>query len=88
MKVIYKYDIGESFYVPRGYQILCVNYQNLAPKIWILRDEIEYEGGEAFDEEYIQLEVVGTGQPFDDERRKYVGTYFDSGFVWHVFQVI
>jgi hypothetical protein len=28
MKVIYKYDIGESFYVSKDSQVLCVRLQN------------------------------------------------------------
>jgi len=34
------------------------------------------------------FEVVGTGHPFSENLTKdrYLGTVFDNGFVWHVFE--
>jgi len=32
------------------------------------------------------FEVIGTGQNFDDTNKKYVGTYQEGPFVWHVFE--
>lgn len=32
--------------------------------------------------------VYGTGEAFDDRNQKHVDTFFDQGYVWHVFEVV
>lgn len=84
MKVIFKYDIGTPVYVPNDSQVLCVKLQNGVGRVWVLQDseaeDIKYN--------YIQLEVIGTGQGFDDTGKKYIGTYEDGSFIKHVFQIV
>jgi hypothetical protein len=35
-----------------------------------------------------QFVVIGTGHSFDDTNHKYIGTYQEGFFVWHVFEIV
>ncbi len=83
MKVIWKYELNdEHIYVPRNSKVLCVKLQHGTPCVWILVED--------YDENVnlLQFQVVETGEEFDITDRKYVGTYEEGPYIWHVFEVI
>lgn len=83
MKTIWKYKLSEEtsdILMPIGAKILTVAMQDGSPHIWALVDP-ENSGS------IRKIIVVGTGHPIPDcESRLYVGTYFDLGLVFHVFE--
>ena len=81
-KQIWKYSLENIIEMPKGAEILTVDIQNgqmFNAQMWVKVDtENEMEKR--------MFEVIGTGQNFDDTNRKYIGTYQDGPFVWHVFE--
>lgn len=81
MKKIYKYSVGnliEGIQVPpNGAEFLCLQVQG-APMTWFLVDTNEQESDRAF-------KVVGTGHEFP-ENHKYLGSWQDGPFVWHLLE--
>ena len=81
-KQIWKYSLENVIEMPKGAEILTVDIQNgqmFNAQMWVKVDtENEMEKR--------MFEVIGTGQNFDDTNRKYIGTYQDGPFVWHVFE--
>jgi hypothetical protein len=88
MKEIWKYELPESrdifdINVPIGSEILCVQVQDYEPKLWILVNPLQRQ------QEVFRFHVVGTRVSFDNNfYNKYIGTFQDREFVWHLFQVI
>ncbi len=83
MKTIYKYRLVQgSFPLPKGAEILTIQMQNGAPYVWAkinTKAEIDYR----------VLVVIGTGQAIPDGfEYKYIDTYQDDEFVWHVFEIL
>jgi hypothetical protein len=81
-KQIWKYSLENVIEMPKGAEILMIDIQNgqmFNAQMWVKVDtENEMEKR--------MFEVIGTGQNFDDTNKKYVGTYQDGPFVWHVFE--
>jgi hypothetical protein len=81
-KQIWKYSLENVIEMPKGAEILTVDIQNgqmFNAQMWVkVNTENEMEKR--------MFEVIGTGQNFDDTNRKYIGTYQDGPFVWHVFE--
>jgi hypothetical protein len=82
MKQIWKYTVDNIIEMPKGAEVLTVQIQSaFNPCIWVKVDpknELEKR----------QFVVIGTGQSFDDTDHKYVGTYQDAPFVWHLFEKV
>ena len=80
MKQIWKYTVDNIIEIPKGAEVLTVQIQNaFNPCIWVkVNPENELEKR--------QFAVIGTGQSFDDTNYKYIGTYQDAPFVWHLFE--
>jgi hypothetical protein len=81
-KQIWKYSLENIIEMPKGAEILTIDIQNgqmFNAQMWVKVDtENEMEKR--------MFEVIGTGQNFDDTNKKYVGTYQEGPFVWHVFE--
>ena len=81
-KQIWKYSLENIIEMPKGAEILTIDIQNgqmFNAQMWVKVDtENEMEKR--------MFEVIGTGQNFDDTNKKYIGTYQEGPFVWHVFE--
>ena len=81
-KQIWKYSLENVIEMPKGAEILTIDIQNgqmFNAQMWVkVNTENEMEKR--------MFEVIGTGQNFDDTNKKYVGTYQEGPFVWHVFE--
>tara|TARA_R110000796_G_scaffold221735_1_gene337911 strand:- start:81 stop:344 length:264 start_codon:yes stop_codon:yes gene_type:complete len=83
MKTIYKYQLTLSdspITMPKGAEILTVKLQNDTPTLWALIDT--YVGLE----ESRLIVIRGTGHHIEDNA-KYIATYVDGPFVWHIFEL-
>lgn len=70
--------------MPTGARILTIQVQERAPNmpsIWVLCDDKAPPLERHF-------QIIGTGHTADVEADKYVGTWQQGGFVWHLFEVI
>lgn len=66
--------------VPRGTELLTVQYQNKTPTLWYLVDPDEPKKSTA------RITSVGTGRAFEmHSADKYISTIQDDYFVWHFF---
>lgn len=88
MKTIWKYHIPISGLIPvempKGAKFLTVQVQNEAACVWALVSP-------SADNETRYLEVHGTGTPIHGDmgiERKYIGTFQQPPFVWHLFERI
>jgi hypothetical protein len=85
MKIIYKYPLQISkdctLTLPKGAEILTVKLQNETPTLWALVNPNTSE----LEERHIC--IVGTGWELNDNM-KYIETYMEEYFVWHVFELI
>jgi len=83
MKTIYKYPLISqdcTLKLPKDAEILTVKLQNEMPTLWALVDsEVELEAR--------HICIVGTGWVVEDNM-KYITTYIDGYFVWHIFELI
>lgn len=70
--------------MPCGAEILTVAIQNGLFCLWA---RVDVGDPEAMVEISRDFRVFGTGQVWREEVYEYVGTVFDGGFVWHVFEV-
>lgn len=85
MKTIWKFTLelidAQLIAMPAGSQLLTVQLQGDTPCLWALVDD--YVG-------LVQvrtIEIHGTGNPIDsDHQRRYVATFQQPPFVWHVFE--
>lgn len=79
MKQIWKFRLNTTIQMPMDAQILTVQKQDGEPTIWAMvntENELETRN----------FTIVGTGNSFDDKDMKYIGTFQDSPFVWHLFE--
>ena len=82
MKQIWKFKVDNVIEMPKGAEILTVQMQDSFNEfIWAL---VDFEN----ETEKRMFEIIGTGNKFDDTNKKYIGTWQDSMFVWHLFEVI
>ena len=83
MKTIYKYQLTLSdnpITMIKGAEILTVKLQNGTPTLWALVDTNEYL------EESRLIVIRGTGHDIEDNA-KYITTYIDGPYVWHIFEL-
>ena len=83
MKTIYKYELRNqdaSMKLPKGAEILSVAIQDGRPMMWALVDP-----DNVLEDRFIS--TVGTGWQVEDSM-KYICTYMEGYFVWHVFEMI
>jgi hypothetical protein len=83
MKKVFKYELqGKDVILklPLGAEILNVQLQNDRPVLWALVDPNNVEVGRS-------ICIVGTGWDVEDNM-KYINTYMEGYFVWHVFEII
>lgn len=85
MRTIHKYrvPITDTFSIamPAGAELLSVQMQGPQPCLWALLDN---------DEPMTQQRhfvVIGTGNPVPKAALKYIGTFQQPPFVWHLFEV-
>jgi hypothetical protein len=82
VKQIWKYKVENVIEMPLDAEILDVQLQNgqmFNACIWAkVNPENELEKR--------KFVVIGTGHSFDDTNHKYIGTYQDGPFVWHLFE--
>jgi hypothetical protein len=86
MKTIYKYPIEvigrQAILLPKYAEVLCVQIDNKNgdPHIWCL---VETENPL----ELVEFIIFGTGQEITNkEAMRYIGTFQQSVFVWHLFK--
>jgi hypothetical protein len=74
-----KEAVRQTIAMPRGAQILCLQYQHNDPQIWALVDPTQPSQDRTFTQH-------GTGH--DGVSGRYVGTYqvLDGRYVFHVFE--
>lgn len=83
MLVIYKYPLQVFGFdygvidVPEG-DVLKIDFQCGVVHAWICHEEDEVAR--------MQLRLIPTGQPFNDEDMLFVGTAVSDQFCWHVFR--
>jgi hypothetical protein len=83
MKTIYKYPLHSqdcTLQLPKGAELLTVQLQNQIPTLWALVNPMTVT-------EERHICIVGTGWDVEDNM-KYITTYMDGYFVWHVFELI
>jgi hypothetical protein len=83
MKTIYKYTLDSqdcTLQLPKGAEILTVQLQNQIPTLWALVNPMTVT-------EERHICIVGTGWQVEDNM-KYITTYMDGYFVWHVFELM
>ena len=82
---IYKYPVSIGTFIhamPKGAEVLCVQMQEHNPQMWVLVNP----KAEAERREFI---VVGTGHSYTTlSGSRYIGTFQDSSFVWHLFEIV
>lgn len=87
MKTIWKFTLtitdGQRINMPAGAEILCVQMQGNQPQLWALVDLSEDNLTEMR-----AIEIHGTGNPIPGGQRRYIGTFQQFRFVWHVFERI
>ena len=84
MKTIYKYAIGitdeQAVTMPRGAKILSAGLDPQGnPCVWAEVDTDEKDIS-------VTIEIFGTGNPIQPHPRKFIGTFVDDVFVWHVYE--
>lgn len=78
--IVYKYVIdGKPIEMPKGAKLLKVAMQGSQMTLWAMVDP-------ALDTELRYFAVYGTGMRLANEKLEFIGTVFDSAFVWHVFE--
>lgn len=83
MKTIYKYELrsqNPSMKLPKGAEILTVQVQDGRPMLWALVDPEN-----VLEDRFIT--TFGTGWEVEGNM-KYICTYMEGYFVWHVFEMI
>ena len=82
MKTIYKYQLThDGISMPKGAKFLHVALQVGLGTMWF---EVETDEEEIEERHFV---IVGTGHPVPTGDVKYLGTYFQDIFVWHVYEV-
>jgi hypothetical protein len=83
---ILKYDvlIEDTFYIylPKRHEVLAVQMQHGKPYMWVEVDETT-------EKEKCRFHIIGTGNPYEDEKHYlYIGTFqmYDGELVWHLFE--
>lgn len=88
MKTIWKFNLSKSnkhqLLMPQGANILCTNIQNGDICLWA---EVDAELDAS---EWRYFYIFGTGWELPEylDDYKYIGTVFESAFVWHIYEGI
>lgn len=80
---IFKYpvEIGEfSHQMPVGAKILTAALQNGEPQMWAIVDKSQPV-------EERKFQVIGTGHEFDLSDKRFISTFQQGPFVWHLFEL-
>lgn len=78
MRTVYKYPLTNPVIeMPAGGKVVTVDIQNGQPCLWAEVDPT------AKKMEKRRFHVYGTGNVVEG---KYVGTYFEGPFIWHVYE--
>ena len=77
MRVVFKFPIGRHM-LPRDAKVVKVAMRGSAT-MWILHDPEAPKVLRTF-----VVHGTGTGVP---DNEVFIGTFFDAGFVWHLFEV-
>jgi len=86
MKKIWKFSLEitdlQKARMPKGAVILTIKSQRGFPCLWAIVNPLET------DYEDRHIEFIGTGNPFEEARRNYIGTIqtHNESLVWHVFE--
>lgn len=85
-RIIYKYQINvtdvNTVLMPEGAEVLTVQMQDAVPCIWAMVD-LDKPRVERF------FGILGTGNPVpDDFKGKYIGTFQERIFVWHLYELV
>ena len=82
-RIIWKYSLGsahvQTIDMPRGATILSIQMQHGAPQVWVYCDPTEPREPRAF-------RIEGTGHKITEHPGKFICTFLDGDFVWHVFE--
>lgn len=88
MKTIWKFPLSngspQRIDMPKGAEILSIQQQGGMAQLWALVDSEQPS-----DPRYI--EIYGTGQRIHESvnvKRKYLATFQQREFVWHVFELL
>lgn len=88
MKTIWKFPLditdSQTILMPKGAELLIAQLQGGQGCLWALVDD-------AAPREERTIEIHGTGNPIHQDmgiERKYIGTFQQEAFVWHVFERI
>jgi hypothetical protein len=83
MKIIFKYLLSISdqvlLYLPEGAKILSVQGQADQLVLWAIVDTSKSVEPRMFS-------IYGTGNPFQSDNARYIGTAQVNELVWHVFE--
>lgn len=87
MHTIWKYELKiadeQTIRMPIGATILSVGLQGGLLVMWAKVDPAKWGAGRAEDR---TIYVMGTGNPFDEDAKQFIGTVqMPNGLVWHVF---
>lgn len=84
MKTIYKYliEINDEIEIelPKGAEILVAGKQGETAQLWAIVDTDNPIEKRTF-------AIIGTGNPFWPIHYKYINTFTDRVFVWHLFEI-
>jgi hypothetical protein len=81
-ETIWKYNLTNQhtlIQMPEGAEIICIQVQDSTPCIWAIVDPNKPLMPRHF-------ERIGTGWDLWKNTHKYIGTYQEPGYVWHVFE--
>jgi len=83
VKTIWKYPLGLArtvhLLMPLGAEVLTVQLQGGVPTLWAIVESDATMGGRMFI-------VNGTGNEFHGDEGRYIGTWQQDGYVWHLFE--
>lgn len=87
LQVIFKYGIPAqtrfALSLPKGAEILHVDTQLGDPMMWVRHDRATIDTHL----EQREFQIVGTGYQEIDPSSKYIGTWMQSTFVFHLFEI-
>ena len=83
-QVIYKYPLelttSNTLRLPFGAELLLVGLQGGVINVWAKVEDSEEE----FEDHHIR--IYGTGHLLSDSEKEYLGSVFQGGYVWHIYE--
>lgn len=84
MRAIWKFEVTptDRFVIdmPKEAKLLAVQVQHGVPQLWA---EVDTDNAK----EYRTFAIYGTGNMLPSDPGKYVGTFQDGIFVWHLYEI-